>query len=1145
MKRIGISFVMGLGLLATAQVVDLHDAVAQSSTTGNVRGRILDKKTKDPVIGATVVITGPALQGQQAEITDESGNYEIASLPPGSYVLTVYYNDSQFSRPNVNIEVGKQAFVVVSIDTTLQAGETIELEGRAPIVDQGSTKTGTTITDEYTTHIPVGRTFGAVLGTAAGTQGDQYGVSFSGSTSSENTYIVEGINTTDTAFGGQSTNLPNEFVQETEVIAGGYNAEFGRSTGGVINVVTKSGSNKFRGSVFAYYTPGSLVAEANPILSQATAIGSESNLDYSADLGLEVGGPIIKDKLWFHVGVNPQFSKSTLSRITSRTVDTQDQVLNADGTDRLDPCEDANANGRLDPAEDTNGNNVLDAGEDINGNGRLDAGETMKTTDCRGDTNANGFTVLEELGRNDLSRSRQTRYFTAKINGALSPDHQFQISAFGNPAFSDRDFLRVNGDRLSQLYKWETGSYDASVKWTSKFADNKTQIDAVGGYHRAYDRELPFFATGADGGDSDLLNFRYTRPLSGLKASEGFLYQPGCDDVNTDPNDPYPFIANCPVTGYSLNGAGFLESRDNDRLSGQLAVTQRVKLAGHHTFKLGVDVEQTTYDSDRGYTGGAFWQQTTVYNPAAALASRGGNWTKRTLLKFDDAGDIECVEGAEMCSEALDGIQANTANLNLGAYLQDSWQIRPNLTVNAGIRWEQQNGGVAEILQGSADPQGLTVPDYAFKIKNMLAPRIGVIFDPTQEGRAKIFGHYGHFYESIPMDINVRAFGGEIINFAQLRPSVGLADPRTACPEAATATTVSTLEACGIYNPVAAQSGGGLEYVAESTKGQYIRESIVGAEYELMADFKMGVNYVHRDMPRVVEDMSTDGGINYLIGNPGENFDDEAADFDAKAAAVMATDPDLAAFYTSRADQLRNVKNFDKPVRDYNGIQITANQRFSKNAMMLASYTYSRSKGNFPGLFSTETGQLDPNLTSLYDLPDLMANRYGPLGLDRPHNLKIDGFYQFDFKKAGLVVLGASFRGQSGIAHNTLGSHYAYGLDEAYMLSRGTANRSPFTWTADIKATYGRRIGKAQTVEAFVDVFNLFNNQEELDNDERYTTSNVNPIVNGDTSDLAHSKTLDINGLEVNSSPVLNKNYGNLNSRQAPLSMRFGLRYTF
>mgnify|MGYP003429396585 CR=1 FL=1 len=138
--------------------------------------------------------------------------------------------------------------------------------------------------------------------------------------------------------------------------------------------------------------------------------------------------------------------------------------------------------------------------------------------------------------------------------------------------------------------------------------------------------------------------------------------------------------------------------------------------------------------------------------------------------------------------------------------------------------------------------------------------------------------------------------------------------------------------------------------------------------------------------------------------------------------------------------------------------QITANQRPSSRSLLQASYTYSRSKGNFPGLFSTETGQLDPNLTSMYDLPDLMANRYGAMGLDPPHSLKLDGFYQFDLKKAGLVVLGASFRGQSGLAHNALAGHFAYGADESYMLARGSTNRSPFTWPTDLSATRVLRV---------------------------------------------------------------------------------------
>jgi NADH dehydrogenase/NADH:ubiquinone oxidoreductase subunit G len=312
-----------------------------------------------------------------------------------------------------------------------------------------------------------------------------------------------------------------------------------------------------------------------------------------------------------------------------------------------------------------------------------------------------------------------------------------------------------------------------------------------------------------------------------------------------------------------------------------------------------------------------------------------------------------------------------------------------------------------------------------------------------------------------------------------------------------------------------------------------------------MADFKIGANFVARNMPVVIEDMSTDGGNSYIIGNPGEDFSSDAADLRAQAAAVMATNPDLAALYEARAVNLDNISILDKPIRDYQALQLTAQQRFSKNAMLLASYTYSRSMGNYPGLFSTETGQNDPNLTSLYDLPELMTNRYGAMGLDRPHLLKVDGFYQFDLKKAGLITMGASLRSQSGIAHNVLGAHWAYQQGESYLLPRGSGNRSPWTWTTDIKASYGRRIGKDQTIDVFMDVFNLFNNQEEADNDEIYTRNNANPIVGGDFSDLKHSKTLDIGGAEVNATPVLNKNFENLNARQAPLSMRFGLRYTF
>lgn len=1110
MKRIGISFAMAVGLFAGATIVDHGDAIAQSSTTGSVRGRIVDKKTKDAVIGATVSVSGPALQGQQSEITDENGAFQIANLPPGTYILTVFYGEAQFNRPNVLIEVGKQAFVSVPIDTEIKASEVIELVGRTPLVDQGSTKIGSTITDEYTRNVPTGRTFGAVLGTAAGTQGDQYGVSFSGATSVESSYVVEGINTTDTAFGGQSTNLPNEFVEETEVIAGGYSAEFGRSTGGVINVVTKQGSNKFKGSIFAYYTPGTLISDAESILSQASAIGSELNVDYVADLGFEVGGPIIKDKLWFHVGYNPSFRRDVLDRIISSRIDREDANGAGIGTDEFDSCE-----------TDDNGNGVLDADEAI-------AGDCVPDRIKDADGNNTDFFDQEEVAgaRTSRGRFRQTHFFTGKINGALSENHQFQISGFGNPASFERDFYRITGAPESILYKDGDGAYDVALKWTSKFNNGKTQLDLVGGYHLGYEDQDPLFA-GGDGRAS--LQDNNTRSLAVFKN-----YEPGFDNACADvadgnAMDPFPGIRNCPVVNYTWNGLGFLETRTNARTSGTVGLTQRANLLGQHTFKVGADLEFTTYNSDRRLTGGAIWQ----LRPGATQ-----RWRRRSQLAPDPegvtTGDVPCF-GDKTCTVDPEGYQADTTNRNIGAYLQDSWSIRPNFTVNAGVRWEKQTGYVADDIVGTKSPEGEVVPETAFDINNMIAPRIGFVWDPTAEGRAKLMAHWGRFYESVPMDINVRAFGGEITDYST-----------TGCTALNNRNDVTQeeLEACDTYRPGNFQLGDGAEFVAPSLKGQYTDELILGGEYEVMADFKMGVNFVTRNMPRVIEDSSTDAGAHYLIVNPGEDFSGDADDLRNQAAGLMATNPALAELLSARADVLDKISTFDKPIRDYQAIQITAQQRFAKNAMLLASYTYSRSVGNYPGLFSTETGQLDPNLTSLYDLPELMSNRYGAMGLDRPHNLKVDGFYQFDLKKAGILTLGASLRGISGIPHNTLVGHPLYGADESYLLPRGTAGRSPFTTTADVKATYGRKIGKNQSIELFADIFNLFNTQDETDADERYSTSFADPIVGGDLSDLAHAKQNPYAG-DIGRSPIENKNFLNLSARQAPRSIRFGLRYSF
>ena len=1128
-----MSAFMAIGILAGAgAIVEPQEAFAQTgATVGQLRGVIRDKATGSAAVGATVVATSPSLQGEQVAITEDGGQYFITSLPPGLYVLTVYYADSTFSRGNVLIQVGKEAVVNVTVDSGAKEGrpkgEIIEIKGTAPIVDQGSTKTGASFGEDYTRNVPVARTFGGVVGAAAGSTNDFFGANFSGATSLENTYVVEGINTTDTSNGSLSSNLPTEFLQETEVITGGYNAEYGRATGGIVNVVTKSGSNEFHGSVFGYLTPGGLVSDAETIVREGQSIDSATKLNYAYDLGAELGGPIIKDKLWFHVGFNPSIRRTNNDRIVNQVVDE-----NQDGDPDIDP-------------------------------------ET-------------GAPILREVNRNTLVSKRDTYFFTGKISGAIDQNNQFQVSLFGNPQKADVLLAELRRPAETALLGDDEGAYDVSAKYTGKLNEGKTQIDVVGGFHRGYETQSPLNARSSQA----LQRYNYERSLYDFSDLEGTNAIAACNDA--DPNDPYPDLRNCPISAYRAAGLGTLEERTNDRASFTASITQRVKLAGYHTFKAGGDVEFSTYDSLRYLTGGEALTRScnVVASASGALAcdgtnmnpmARPGRWSATQFVKFkrdltaaeiaalgdaDDtndpmfaAGEAVCGGGGALCERA-DQLSASTNNRSIALYLSDSWQIRPNLTLNVGLRWEQQAAFVAEEIQGkqtSSVVAGLTetFPESAFTLNDLWAPRIGFIYDPTSEGKAKIYGHFGRFYENLPMRLNVRLYGGEVLTQTTLNqnrrtPTTAGYDPNCNV-DYGNPDVQGTIDQCSDQNPLGVL-GEGLEIAAPSLRAQYSQEFVLGTEYEILADLKIGLNWIHRSMPSVLEDVLSPTG-EYILANPGQNFDDDAAEFDRQADALMgSTDPMDEArveLLRSRAATMRRVKTYDKPDRKYDGIQVTANQRPTKNSIVLASYTYSRTRGNYPGLFIPETNQDDPNITAQFDQPSLSPNRFGLLSLDRTHNLKIDGFYMFDFKKSGTLTPGVSVRAVSGIPHSTLGADAYYGDDEVYILKRGTSGRSPVTFSADLHVGYGYQINKTTKVEIFGDIFNLLNQQDELDRDDTYTLDFVSPIVGGDSRDLEHLKTNDENGAGVNTTPVKNKNYGRLNTRSAPRSIRFGARLTF
>jgi hypothetical protein len=343
-----------------------------------------------------------------------------------------------------------------------------------------------------------------------------------------------------------------------------------------------------------------------------------------------------------------------------------------------------------------------------------------------------------------------------------------------------------------------------------------------------------------------------------------------------------------------------------------------------------------------------------------------------------------------------------------------------------------------------------------------------------------------------------------------------------------------------LYGGGAADASGipaGLTLVAPGISAQYMDELILGAEYEVLEDLRLGVSYQNRQLGRVIEDLSTDGGSTYFLGNPGEFTADSEAEL--MDEINNTTDPEIKGYLEGRLEMFKSLRKFDKPRRDYNAVVVTASKRFSRAFMLQGSYTFSKLEGNFAGLFSPDNGQVDPNITSQYDLIELMANRTGPLPHDRPHSFKLDGYYTFDLEKAGRVTAGARLRAQSGVPQGYLGRHAFYGRREAFILPRGTAGRTDFITSADLHVAYARKIGDME-LEVFFQLFNVFNQQTEANVDSEYTLSIVNPIVGGDESDLAYLKARNT-GLPV----AKNLNYGNTTSRFAPLTGRFGVTLTF
>lgn len=319
------SWLQRAALVATIALL-LTPALYAQETTGAIVGTVRDSAGA-VLPGTTVEATGPV--GRVATATNDVGEYRFPRLPSGRYTVSAALDGFGKGESNVEVTVGNTQ----PLDFSLAVGgvtETVQVTADSVGIDVTSSQTATNISRERIEFVPRGRDFTDVVAQAAGTviESQAGGISIDGASGSENRFVIDGIDTTDPQTGTSSVPLRADFLEEVQVKSAGYAAEFGGSTGGVINVITKSGTNAWRGGALIEAQKRSWGGDERPILvdsltsNTAEYINPPKEKETRIDPGFYLGGPIWTNRLWFWGSYQPGI------RDTERTVNFSNGVTN-------------------------------------------------------------------------------------------------------------------------------------------------------------------------------------------------------------------------------------------------------------------------------------------------------------------------------------------------------------------------------------------------------------------------------------------------------------------------------------------------------------------------------------------------------------------------------------------------------------------------------------------------------------------------------------------------------------------------------------------------------------------------------------------------------------------------------------------------
>lgn len=931
---------------ALACVLALTLPVAAQEQTGQLQGTVKDSSGA-VLPGVTVEITSVSEGTVTATVvTDANGVFRVPGLRPGKYeVLARLQGFTPAKVENIDLRLGQ----VLTVDLALAVGgvaETVSVTAESPIIDTRGSARSTILTAETIQKLPRGRDFTSVITQAPGANHEPKsgGISVDGSSASENRYIIDGAETTNLQNGLSGKALVTDFLEQVQVKSSGYDAEFGGSTGAVINVVTKSGSNRFRGDVLTYFNSDGLDSSyrsnlrLQPGNSRVAEYVTYPEDEYTRwEPGFGIGGPIAKDKLWFYGSY--LFSNENVDRTLTFRSNQQTATFNQQWKNHR------------------TSNNV-----------------TAQFT-------------------NDL-RARFAVNYNKQIRENLLP----AIDGSGNPAAN-----YAIGQEQPNI------SYSGNVDY---IVNSNWFFGVRGGY---YSNDV------VDSGvyQGSMFSFPSTTNIGLAGVPEALWRSTGFNSVPT------------------IN-----ESSQNNqtRLNLQADTTFYVNAGGTHAIKAGVQFDRIGLKVLSGETGNwvrVYWNQS--LNVPDVGPSRGafGYYQVRSNGVLPDRGFLT---------------QGDVNNTNVGLFIQDSWTINNRLTVNLGLRTENES------VPAFVDGVGAAIK---WNFADKLAPRAGFAYDLKGDGKSKLYGSWGIFYDIFKLELPIGSFGGAKwleYYYALDTPDWTTLDPG-GCPPACPGRL--------LQGPIDFRHVSLEGFVDPDLKPMKLQEAVVGFEQELGNRLAFGARYVHKQLDRAIEDLGAlDAAQNeiYYIANPGEGL---GATFGVEGTG--------------------QVLPFPKAVRDYDAMELSLEKRLSNNWAGRFSYTLSRLHGNYSGLSqSDENGRTSPNVGRNFDYPVMVFGQdgnpvFGRLGTDRPHQFKVQGLYDFDFG----TTVGANVRFMSGVPVTREAAAISPNNFPVQYLGRLSDGRTPFLSQTDLFVSHDIKVGGDKRVQLSLNVLNLFNQKTAI---SKFTT---------------------------------------------------------